>query len=110
MSKHTPGPWFAVQYANWFNIQTTEEYSASDVLDLECCEEAEANARLAAAAPELLEELKHCREWHKHHVDLIRTYGSKAEHMLMHHRDQIASITATIAKAEPAAESEGDDE
>lgn len=55
---YTGGPWFPVVYANFINLQTTPFYSRNNLLDLENYKEAEANATLAATAPELLEVLK----------------------------------------------------
>jgi predicted nucleotidyltransferase len=56
--KHTPGPWQAVEYGGYFMLQTTEFYSdIDDVLDREKDKNAEHNAKLAAASPELLEAL-----------------------------------------------------
>jgi|ERR1043166_6919843 hypothetical protein len=54
--KGTPGPWYAVQYAYFFNIQTDEYYDTKhiNVLDCEVCDKAEQNANLIAAAPDLL--------------------------------------------------------
>jgi hypothetical protein len=53
--KHTPGPWYAVEYAGAFIIQDGEFYGDTDLHRLDDCEEAEANAKLMASAPELLE-------------------------------------------------------
>ena len=59
MSKHTPGPWFAVEYGGFWEIQEDHFYSVEDnLLDQEKCENAEANARLCAAAPEMYSMLK----------------------------------------------------
>ena len=59
---HTPGPWFAIQYANQWNIQSKDGYEGAltNVLDEDEDVNAEANARLIAAAPELLEALIMC--------------------------------------------------
>lgn len=55
---HTPGPWYAVNYAGYHRIQSTPYYDANnDLLDEECCrQEAVANAALIASAPDLLSE------------------------------------------------------
>lgn len=61
MSNHTPGPWFVGEtwklrppiYCNTGEICTTEHGQ----------EDSRANARLIAAAPELLEALKELVEW-----------------------------------------------
>ena len=59
--KGTKGEWFPVEYAGYINIQSGEYYSENDnILDCESFprEEVEANAKLIAAAPELLKQLK----------------------------------------------------
>ena len=70
MSKHTPGPWSVVEHDHAICIQTESpsktKYGASryaaiggfDRNDRAQLEEARANARLIAAAPELLEALQ----------------------------------------------------
>lgn len=56
--KHTSGPWFALAYANYFSLQSVDEYSdTNDLLNEEKDPNAEANATLMAAAPDLLEAL-----------------------------------------------------
>jgi hypothetical protein len=67
-AKHTPGPWKAVRNASFWEVVTplpgqtldqANEYSPSLAYVWgEGEEQAEANARLIAAAPELLEALK----------------------------------------------------
>ncbi len=53
-TKHTPGPW---KYIAWHG-----QHGVHDAMDNDVCEtfgeDAEANARLIAAAPELLEALE----------------------------------------------------
>jgi hypothetical protein len=56
--KHTPGPWYAVEYAGFWNIQDERDYEGVNLLDEEKCDNAEHNAMVAAAAAELLEVLK----------------------------------------------------
>ena len=66
MSGHTPGPWGTAQGQNAGNIGVRARGAAElfrvayvPVLPMDGCrEEAEANARLIAAAPELLSALK----------------------------------------------------
>lgn len=58
-TKHTPGPWFAVNYSGYYSLQKEDYYSdKDDLLNEEKCPDAEANAKLAAAAPDLLEVLQ----------------------------------------------------
>lgn len=55
---HTPGPWYAIEYAGMWGIQSVDEYSQdNNLLDMENDDRAEANAKLIAAAPDLLEAL-----------------------------------------------------
>lgn len=57
-NKHTPGPWYPVEYAGFYNIQTEPYYSETSVMDKDQDENAEANAQLASCAPEMLEALE----------------------------------------------------
>lgn len=86
MSKatHTPGPWSATQnaYSVWF-VNGGEEHDNGRVKyrDLVCGGNnhdtlTEANARLIAAAPDLLEALV---GWQKLHDDMIAAGGSQLE-------------------------------
>lgn len=74
-TKHTPGPWYAIEYAGMWDIQSVDEYSQdNNLLDMENDDRAEANAKLIAAAPELLEALVNVFEHAKliindNHVD-----------------------------------------
>jgi hypothetical protein len=71
--KHTPGPWlrigttvYALMHAGWKRgvEQFKNRFTVQVQRDRECSEEeAEANARLIAAAPELLEALKVARQF-----------------------------------------------
>ena len=72
-TKHTPGAWSVVEHSHAICVQTESpsktKYGASryaaiggfDRNDREQLEEAHANARLIAAAPDLLEALKRCK-------------------------------------------------
>jgi hypothetical protein len=71
MSKHTPGPWTHAGYARSmaFRVTKTPDDATGDVCNVlaglaaKTNEEVEANARLIAAAPELLSALKEARRW-----------------------------------------------
>lgn len=62
-TKHTPGPWLASKYprSNAYVVTTTPGDAKGDIANVlfglgsKIAEETEANARLIAAAPELLE-------------------------------------------------------
>ncbi len=56
---HSPAPWFAVQYANSFYIQTEDFYSESAVMDIEIVGEdiAETNAIIASKSPDMYKVL-----------------------------------------------------
>lgn len=59
--KGTKGPWFPVDYAGRFIIQTEDSYSDSDDVfesDDFSYEEVKANSKLASKAPEMLEILE----------------------------------------------------
>lgn len=62
MSKHTPGPWMADNgetYGNIWRIQSPIGSNVKIVAEMVCASaEAEANARLIAAAPEMYEALQ----------------------------------------------------
>jgi hypothetical protein len=54
--KHTPGPWYVCEYAGFFELQTQPFYGASILLNSDDVGDiAETNARLASAAPDMLE-------------------------------------------------------
>jgi|688.fasta_scaffold00370_84 hypothetical protein len=72
-AKHTPGPWFVLPLSTTmgaearepgsFSIGTSEDAGKANILCsrfpwLECADEMRANARLIAAAPELLKALR----------------------------------------------------
>lgn len=112
MSKHTPGPW-AVQKAEdclgrklddlveW--VVTGNEHdlwiSTGPTWDQDHSEESEANARLIAAAPELLEALVHMVKWHGKRE--LPTSDSKVESLLPidQQNDEVRLAMQAIAKA-----------
>ena len=66
MSKHTPGPWIeASRYI------VTDEYTICEMFSRTRSEERDANQRLIAAAPDLLEALKDA-------VEIIESTGLDA--------------------------------
>lgn len=54
-TKHTPGPWHPVNYGGYYMIQSGPFYESADILDEAQTPNAEQNAKLIAAAPQLLE-------------------------------------------------------
>lgn len=62
MSGHTPGPWVVLQNPMSHDCITSDDCRICDMprWDDEYAEEETANARLIAAAPELLGELENC--------------------------------------------------
>ena len=83
LKKHTPGPWTIQQELDggpWYSINSTEEYGW-------VCQVPRPNhpdARLIAAAPEMLEALKVAREM----LEEMRP-----------HSDGLAQVRGAIAKA-----------
>jgi len=80
MSKHTPGPWkvhlvdgaLIVDDAGWEVAEASGDYDTD-------ADRMEANARLIAAAPDLLAALKHARSQMQHPDELIDAAIDKAE-------------------------------
>lgn len=84
MSKHTPGPWNVVEG----RTQGSVEIFADQKAIAECWRRNDApteiaNARLIAAAPDLLEALREmvvkAYEWHPSHTEKARAVIAKAE-------------------------------
>jgi hypothetical protein len=100
-AQHTPGPWKAVRNASFWEVVTpllgqtldqANEYSPSLAYVWgEGEEQAEANARLIAAAPDLLEALRTARD----HIDM--------DALEISHCKDAERIRAAIAKATEAA-------
>jgi hypothetical protein len=104
MSKHTPGPWRAAKGTHEIFIQCAAPTGPYDVATITTLEEngeqskaeTQANARLIAAAPELLKALKAALEWSQSDIDGFEDI-SPTEEML---EARIDIIQAAIAKAE----------
>jgi len=100
--KHTPGPWKADNWATGWTVSAPDSHYS--VCHLEDCNNAEANAHLIAAAPDLLETAKalvidlmtKCEpiEGSNHNFEKARMYVS---HVLSH---RIYAVQQAIAKAE----------
>ena len=90
-TKHTPGQWEALLHTNGaFDLLTTDEKGAELALAnkgpmTSRADEMHANARLMAAAPELLAaliETARCLEWHSQHrgvgMDAVAVKNARA--------------------------------
>lgn len=62
-TKHTPGPWFAKRLGNPYDQHTVYVEKTGRTIVTSC--EGEANARLIAAGPELLEACQHMLNFFK---------------------------------------------
>lgn len=66
-TKHTPGPWHVGRKQNHGGTTSAERIVSEDgeaiCAELSWHDDGEANARLIAAAPELLEMLERCEMW-----------------------------------------------
>ncbi len=92
-TQHTPGPWeiSADKYANFKNaVFGPDELKVADCGSSRLTGEVEANARLIAAAPELLEALERAAD------ELKRAQNSNGSQWLV---DEEAKARAAIAKA-----------
>lgn len=88
-TKHTPGPWQANKWAPGYSISAPD--SQYTVCNLSDCNNAEANARLIAAAPDMLEA---CQQIiNDSDMDAIHGAGRSVTH------DAIDKVRAAIAKA-----------
>ena len=103
MSKHTPGPWSFNTSPNCWSVLQVGSSGRWIVAGGTAWaipgrqSEAEANARLIAAAPDLLEALEDLREWALDHGEVVFAGGG------MHAVDPMNSClrraSAAIAKA-----------
>jgi hypothetical protein len=101
-AKHTPGPWKIAERSRVVldNAQLirpvddrNHEHGATAIVAL-----GDANARLIAAAPELLEALRPFQELYKQAVSYRHDPGSTCEWRIAF--DDLARVDAAIAKAE----------
>lgn len=87
---HSPAPWFAIQYANSFYIQTEDSYSESAVMDIEIVGEdiAQTNAIIASKAPDMYKALFGVL----HHNDNVKEEFKLPKSLI----EQISSILTDI--------------
>lgn len=92
MTKHTPGPWECRPSNEYgWTYEITNKEGNDDT-------QAEANARLIAAAPDLLEALQSVHQWMDDQAD-AQSKGGHATFDLMMLREQRDKARAAIARA-----------
>ena len=106
-AKHTPGPWtnqvvntvsgvcFKVGPFPWKEGELNHACIYADYPNKSGYEQCAANARLIAAAPDLLEELREVEKHLQSYVDAIEYGGGAASKS----SERLASVRAAIAKA-----------
>jgi len=101
MANFTPGPWVVIEFKDSQRIQVDRKHPRTLLFeaimqggDERGCEEARANAKLAAAAPDMYEALEHLYELHASGKFALRDedYGA------------IAKAAAALNKAEGGGE------
>lgn len=109
MSKHTPGPWVAVRWSDdeveaygWSFSAGGHLLPLSD-LETDNPDECEANARLIASAPELLEALRMWQHLHEAAAGYEGKYGKELDAAIAAQQIKIDAAAnasrAAIAKA-----------
>ncbi len=109
MKKHTPEPWVASKVMNFsgtlvsfINSETTTIFQTRQSDDEASIEEVQANADIAAAAPELLEALNEAklliRLWHGIHEDIPT---ERKSWQLYSNSPEMKLINNAIQKATP---------
>lgn len=68
----TKGPWFAVEYSGYWDLQTEDNYTTSSLLDADKFANAEQNAKLAASAPQLKAENEGIKEQNRKLSEALR--------------------------------------
>jgi hypothetical protein len=95
MSAHTPGPWSVEKERDFWNVTSVQ----GDIVGIEglyrCDGSDEANARLIAAAPELLEALRYML---RRYVELVES--GDAGDWNPETETEVIEARAAIAKAE----------
>jgi hypothetical protein len=92
-TKHTPRPWFLSHASGDTMPITAEGYTVAEALPFDNEGEQEANARLIAAAPELLDALEGVEEWMREYsLDYEIDHDSREQKLML-------KISSAIAKA-----------
>lgn len=106
---HTPGPWGLPLQVTATAPQTTviAENAFGCIVEVattagkgDSLREAEANARLIAAAPEMLEALRVLCAWHGHPALTGRPSGTPVPESVPDFHEAVQMVHAAIAKAE----------
>jgi len=97
MSKHTQGPWTALQVEHYWQVSREHEYGATGICQVFHTDPAQmqANAALIAAAPDLLEALKGAFDWNQADIEGFDDITPSME--MLEARAEV--IKAAIAKA-----------
>ena len=97
MSQHTPGPWTVVDNDKSFDIHSPRGNPLAEVGRLACGGGAEANARLIAKAPEMLDVLKDCASMLAEYIAYGRfSTGGKLGHTDTTMLEQIRALLREI--------------
>ncbi|QCR23102.1 hypothetical protein [Pontibacter sp. SGAir0037] len=78
--KHTPGPWYVNDFSGYHNLYDKPDYNANNLLDEDQCARAPHNAKLAAAAPELLDALQELIEVATEYYKMVFDRDVPADH------------------------------
>jgi hypothetical protein len=100
MNKHTPGPWVLTIYERYSKaIIRTSDGDEVTVVDLQCMPDANADAHLIAAAPDLLAALRTAEAALADIGDADREPGDDVEWCERRAAEALPLVRAAIAKA-----------
>jgi hypothetical protein len=100
-SKHTPGPWTALPDKEGWTIQSGQ-YRVCEVPNVNHFPQNEANARLIAAAPDLLEALGKITAYAEaHQFDFLAVELDYCPDWVAPYRHIADTARAALAKAQP---------
>jgi hypothetical protein len=103
MTKHTPGPWGCVDTSNHaHDYRLTRPNGSRLPVSAEGNDHSEqrANARLIAAAPSMLADLKRDLEFAQEVVKFLRVSRETKDVLFTSAEMRVTALTAAIAKAE----------